>query len=181
MDAPDPVFHALLIGNPSIADKFPMAEAVEPKPLHEIPLDREHDPREHAEAFQRLPTEAQEEIREAWRRADGSHEEMRTVRRYSIRGYVIEMACVFAFFELFAMLRHPFIIVPAIAIGAATGWVAAKVRAGQSSYPWIAGVGYILLSCTGAGMNFFAGVAIISLASLLGFSHTVRRFDRTET
>ena len=103
------------------------------------------------------------------------------MRRYSVRGYVIEMACVFVFFELFAMLRQPFVIIPAAVIGAATGWVAARVRAGQSSYPWIAGFGYILLSFTGAGMNFFAGVAIISLATMLGFSHTMRRFDRIET
>jgi len=179
VQAPDPVFHTPFIGTGRLADKRLMAEAAEP--LHQIPLDREHDPREEAEAFQRLPEEAKEEIREVWRRQEGTHEDMRMLRRYSIRGYVIEMACVFVFFELFAMLRHPFVIIPAAIIGAATGWVAAKVRAGQSSYPFIAGVGYILLSCTGAGMNFFAGVAIVSLSTMLGFSHTIRRFDRWES
>ena len=149
--------------------------------VHEIPLDRAHDPREEAEAFQRLPEAMKEELRDRWRRAEGTHVEMRALRRNSIKSYVVEMAATFAFFELFAMFRNFWIVLPAIAVGAATGYVAGKLRAGPSSYPWIAGIGYILLSLTGAGRNLFAWVAIVSLSTLLGFSHTMKRFDRTET
>ena len=150
-------------------------------PVYEIPLDRAHDPREEAEAFQRLPESMKDELRDRWRDVEGSSVKMRELRRYSIKSYVIEMMAVFAFFELFAMLRHFWIFLPALAVGAATGYVAGKLRAGPSSYPWIAGVGYVLLSITGAGSNLFAWVAIVSISSLLGYSHTLKRFDRTES
>jgi hypothetical protein len=149
--------------------------------LHEIPLDRAHDPREEAEAFQRLPESMKDELRDRWRDVEGSSDTMRALRSYSIKSYVLEMMAVFAFFELFAMLRHFWIFVPALVVGALTGYVAGKLRAGTSSYPWIAGVGYVLLSLTGAGSNIFAWVAIVSIASLLGYSHTLKRFDRTES
>ncbi len=149
--------------------------------VYEIPLDRAHDPREEAEAFRRLPESMKDELRDRWRDVEGTSDTMRTLRRNSIKSYVIEMAAVFAFFELFAMLRHFWIFLPALAVGAVTGCVAGKLRAGPSSYPWIAGVGYVLLSFTGAGSNLFAWVAIVSISSLLGYSHTLKRFDRTES
>ena len=179
MQAPDSVFHTPFIGRRPAADKRSMADAAESRLLHEIPLDREHDPREQAEAFQRLPEAAKEEIRDAWRRADGTHVEMRLLRRDSIRAYVIEMAVLFVFFELFTLLRHPFVMLPAALIGALTGWAAGKLRAGQTSYPFISGAGYVLLTLIGAGGNVFAFVALISLSSLLGFSHQMQRADRT--
>ena len=149
--------------------------------VYEIPLDRAHDPREEAEAFQRLPESMKDELRDRWRDVEGCSVKMRALRRFSIKSYVIEMMAVFAFFELFAMLRHFWIFLPALAVGAVTGYVAGKLRAGPSSYPWIAGVGYVLLSLTGAGSNLFAWVAIVSISALLGYSHTLKRFDRTES
>ncbi|MHC4954243.1 MAG: hypothetical protein ACYTGZ_10155 [Planctomycetota bacterium] len=162
-----------------------MPEASEPPLevafLHEIPEDRAHDAREHAEEFQRLPEEAKDDLRDRWRRAEGQTVRMKTLRRYSIRGYVIEMMVTFVFFHFFVILFHPWILPVAIVIGGLTGWVAAKLRAGTSLYPAITFAGYLLMVMLGAGANPFAALSLVSLSALLGYSHTMRRFDQAET
>ena len=64
----------------------------------------------------------------------------------------------------------------AVVAGGLTGAVAAALRAGPLLYPVIAGVGYVL----SGGLNPFAAVGLVSLASLLGFVHRLRRFEGLE-
>jgi len=144
--------------------------------LHEIPEDRLHDPREQSEFFHGLPEEAKEEFRERWRREEGRHEEIRALRRYTWKLHVAEMVGCFVFFHVFGILHHPVILVVAVVAGALTGTVAAATRAGPLLYPVIAGVGYVL----SGGLNPFAAVGLVSLASMLGFVHRLRRFEGME-
>ena len=144
--------------------------------LHEIPEDRLHDPREHSEFFQGLPEHAKEEFRDRWRRDEGRHEEIRDLRRYTWKLHIGEMVACFVFFHIFGILHHPLIFVVAVVAGGLTGAVAAALRAGPLLYPVIAGVGYVL----SGGLNPFAAVGLVSLASLLGFVHRLRRFEGLE-
>jgi len=149
--------------------------------LHAIPADRAHDPREHAEAFLRLPDDAKDDLRDRWRIAEGQTDRMKGLRKNSIRGYVIEMAVTFVIFNAFVILFHPIVLLVALVVGGLTGWVAGRFRAGTSLYPAIAGCGYVVMMLLGAGANPFAALSIVSLTALLGYSHSMRRFDQTET
>ncbi|MHC4449843.1 MAG: hypothetical protein ACYS0E_06835 [Planctomycetota bacterium] len=145
--------------------------------LHEIPEDRLHDEREESELFQRLPADAQEEMRERWRREEGRHVDVIELRKQTWKIFMAEMAGCFVFFHFFGILRNPGMILVAIAGGGLTGAVAAAVRAGPLLYPVIAGVGYV---ATG-GSNAFAAVGLVSFASMLGFVHRLQRFDGLES
>lgn len=144
--------------------------------LHEIPEDRLHDPREESEFFQGLPEEAKEEFRDRWRREEGRHEEVRELLRYTWKVYIAEMAGCFVFFHVFGILHSPVIFLVAVVAGGLTGAVAAAAHAGPLLYPVIAGVGYVL----SGGFNPFAAVGLVSLASMLGFVHRLRRFEGME-
>jgi len=147
------------------------------KALHEIPEDRLHDEREESEFFQRLPEQAQEEMRERWRREEGRHGDVIELRKQTWKIFMAEMAGCFVFFHFFGILSNPALILLAIAGGGLTGAVAAAVRAGPLLYPAIAGIGYV---ATG-GSNVFAAVGLVSFASMLGFVHRLQRFDGLES
>lgn len=146
------------------------------KALHEIPEDRLHDPREESEFFQGLPEKAKEEMRERWRKDEGYHEEIQELRRYTWKLHMAEMAGFFVFFHIFSILAHPAMILVALLVGALTGALAAWLRAGPLLYPFIAGLGYV----ASGGWNPFALVGLVSLASMLGFVHRMRRFEGLE-
>ena len=104
-------------------------------PLHEIPEDRLHDPREESEFFQSFPEEAKEEMRERWRKDEGHDVDVIELRKQTWKLYVIEMAGFFVFFHIFNIVRSPSMILVALVVGGLTGAVAALLRAGTTLYP----------------------------------------------
>ncbi len=153
-------------------------------PVYDIPEDRAHDAREQVEWFQKLPEHAKEDIRDAWRRADGEHRLQRERRRHTSKVYVWEAAVAFVVLELVLMSPNFMNLVLALIFGAVAGALTALFRSSAGSYCIIFTSFYIAFGLT-SGSNHFAyyvlgGVIVACIGAMLGRMHTLQRFDGTE-
>ncbi|MGQ0612309.1 MAG: hypothetical protein ACT4PV_00965 [Planctomycetaceae bacterium] len=140
------------------------------------------DPREGQEWFLRLPQEAREELRDAWRtQAEGERDLARRFRR-TLGRTVLELCALFLFAEL--LLGAPpsaGSALAALAAGALTGVGCAFLRPGQ--FPMMVAVlpGHLLVRVLfgwgGVLSESCTLILLMPIAALLGLSHEMRRAD----
>ena len=149
----------------------------------EIPEDREHDPREQAEWFCRLPEHAREEYRDRWREQEGGTQKVRETRRQTTKRYLAEGAAITAFCAILVGSGFVALILAAL-VGGAMGAIARALRLVRFGYAALAAVTYPLLfglplSAAGA-FQLFHGVIFVTLFAMAGAMHELQRFDSSE-
>jgi len=159
-------------------------EAPEPPSVLSVPEDRMGDPREAAPSFARLPDHAKEELRDRWRAQEGVHGKQILRRKETSHRWVVEGATLFflsvALFQVPARLG----LVLAAAVGAAIGFLAARVKPGALSYGFAFSVCYVAFGAFSGFKSLFYGILsiplVFGLAAALATTHRLQRFDSTE-
>ena len=141
---------------------------------------REHDPREEADWFQRLPEHAKEEFRERWRVVAGRTEQQIDRRRSTEVRYLVEGVMLFALLEfLFIGLsatRLLLLMVPGLALG----WICHKIRADRWRYVAVALPLYFAVYGIFGLFAIVHFIVFVCVAAGLGLSHELQRADGTE-
>ena len=113
--------------------------------VHEIPEDREHDPREQEEWFHRLPEQAREEMRDRWRAHEHGTQKVRETRRLTTKRYVTEGAAIAAFCAVLVGAGIFGLILAAL-VGGVMGAIARAARLTRFGYGALAAVAYPFLA-----------------------------------
>ena len=139
----------------------------------------EHNPREEAEWFQRLPVEAQEDLRRRWLANEGRAEEQRERRSRTDWRYIGESLLLFAVGDLlYRSLSFPSclaIVLPGLALGK----IAAMLRAGTFRYALLAFSVHLAYYGLWAFQPFHL-VFATCIGAALGRIHELQRVDGSE-
>jgi hypothetical protein len=149
--------------------------------VHYTPEDRAHDPREQQGWFLRLPEHAKQDLREKWKIQEGGSEAQIARRKATMWRYVLESVGIFVV-PLFLFMSLGWLsLLCSIVVGAAVGFLAARIRAGTFQYPFLGFAGWLVLwVLSGLGLSFLTLFWYIGWTGALGAVHHLQKFDGTE-